>query len=65
MYIYNKRVGINMRKPFADGNTGEERQMGLCHVDPKEQGLSGSDGCGRREWKNLWGQDPGMHEWQG
>lgn len=53
MYIYNKTVGINMRKPFADGNTGEERQMGLCHVDTKEHGLSGSDGCGRKEWKNM------------
>ena len=27
MYIYNKTVGINMRKPFADANTGEDRQM--------------------------------------
>ena len=53
MYIYNKTVGINMRKPFAYANTGEDRQMGLCHVDTKEYGLSGSDGCGRREWTNM------------
>lgn len=53
MYTYNKTVGINSRKPFADGNTGGERQMDLHHVDTKKHGLSGSDGCGRREWKNM------------
>ena len=69
MYIYNKTVGINMRKPFADGNTGEDRQMGLCHVDTKEYGLAGSDGCGggngRTRRDKALRSDPGTHEWQG
>lgn len=31
-YVYNKMVGINMRKPFADGNTGEEGHRQICVI---------------------------------
>ena len=40
MYIYNKRVGINMRKPFADGDTGEE--------------TDGSVSCGYQRARTIW-----------
>lgn len=30
--IYNKTVGINVRKPFADGNIGEERHRWICVI---------------------------------
>lgn len=44
VYIYNKTIGINSRKPFADGNIGEEgTQIDLCHLNTKEHRLSDSD----------------------
>lgn len=31
-YIYNKTVSINTRKPFADGNIGEEGHRWMCVI---------------------------------